>query len=228
MPFGGIIDPRLAVGGASAAVQPSISRSATSAVPLRSTHWAGRGILRALAWAWTRNPFAIAVFVFAFDFGILLAIRNWERGSLFVPWDNRTFAIGDSIFLPAYAGFAAMSLRSDPPVSALFRSKRWHLAVIAAGIALAVGLDLIAVGAGHTSVFAQFRPSKAYHTAIVPVLFYLLVSVLPLHLTRRSKAGTLALLALSCYLAISLVEIHYMARTSVEVAVARISGPFPV
>lgn len=224
----GVIDPRLAIGGAAAVGQIPAAYGLARPEQCNKTAWSGHASLLLLRWIWTRNPLAIAFFVFAIDFGVLLAIRMWEHGAVFMPWENRTFAIGDSVFLPAYAGLAALSFRNWPQANALFRSKGWHIAVICAGLALAVGLDLIAVGTGHTSVFAQFRPSKTYHTAIVPVLFYLLVSVLPLHFTRRSAAGTLALIALACYLSISLMEIHVMARTSVEVAAARFTGPFSV
>lgn len=167
-------------------------------------------------WRW--HPLAVAAFVFAVDFGTLLALRVFERGAFYLPWGNKTFLLGDSIFLPLYAGVAAIVVRRGVPPGNLYARRSWHLAVLAVGIGLALLMDLMTVAQGHISIFAQFQLSKTYHTAVFGVLFYLLVSVLPLQRPYRSWLGAAACLALACYLVIALVEIEPMAHQSFTTA----------
>lgn len=166
-------------------------------------------------WRW--HPALVAASILTLDFGILLVIRIVEHGAFFVPWDNRTFVIGDSICLPLYAGFVAIVLRSSRSSYRGFYTRvGWHVAVVGAALIFAVGLDLIAVGAGKTSVFESWRPSKTYHLVVSAVMFYLLVSVLPaaLHARRPLWAAALAMLSLGVYLAIATTQIQPMARES--------------
>lgn len=184
----------------------------------------GEGAVRAVGtlpprtaplWRW--HPAIVAASILLLDFGILLIIRIVEHGAFFVPWDNRTFVIGDSIFLPLYAGFVAMVLRSSRSSYRGFYTKLWwHVLVVVTAMVFAVALDLVAVGAGHTSVFESWRPSKTYHLVVSAVMFYLLVSVLPaaLHARRPLWAAALAMLSLGVYLAIATTQIQPMARES--------------
>ncbi len=56
-------------------------------------------------WKW--HPLVVASFTFAVDFGAIVLIRIiTKRNSLLPRW--WTFKVGDSVFLPAYAGFAAV------------------------------------------------------------------------------------------------------------------------
>ncbi len=178
-----------------------------------------RSVRRLLAvWHW--HPLAAAGFVLVVDFGMLLALRIFERGAFFLPWGNKTFLIGDSIFLPLYAGFTAVVVHRGAPPQNIYHRKWWHLVVLCAGVGLALLMDLMTVAEGHISIFARFQLSKMYHTFVFAVLFYLLVSVLPLHRPGRSWMAAAALLALACYLSIALFEIQPMARESFATAVA--------
>jgi hypothetical protein len=218
--------------GAAAAVQMSVACALHdpvggrvmigSAVAYAS---AERGRRTAACWlpVWHWHPVAVGAFVLVADFGVLLAIRMWEHGSFYFPWYNKTFVIGDSICLPLYAVFTAAVLRAargSSPALRFYHRPSWHVVVIVAAVVFAVGLDLVAVGAGHTSVFAAWRPSKAYHLVVSGVMFYLLVSVLPaaLHVRKPYWALGLALLSLGTYLAIATTQIEPMARTSLAQA----------
>lgn len=177
-----------------------------------------RSFLSAHTWrpaaVWRWHPLAVAAFVFAIDFGVLLTLRVFEHGAFFLPWGNKTFLIGDSVFLPLYAGLTAAVVRRGIPDGSLYHHRWWHLAVLGAGVGLALLMDLMTVAQGHTSIFVDFQLSKTYHTCVFGLLFYLLVSVLPLLRPYRSWAAALACLALACYLAIALVEIEPMAQQS--------------
>ena len=178
-----------------------------------------RIVHRSLAvWHW--HPLAAAAFVLVIDFGILLGLRIFERGAFYLPWGNKTFLIGDSVFLPLYACFTAMVVHRGAPPQNLYHRKWWHLAVLSAGVGSALLMDVMTVAQGHISIFARFQLSKTYHTCVFAVLFYLLISVLPLHRPGRSWVAAAALLALACYLSIALFEIQPMARESFATAVA--------
>lgn len=176
-------------------------------------------VRRCLAvWHW--HPLAVAAFVLVIDFGVLLALRIFERGAFYLPWGNKTFLIGDSVFLPLYAAFTAMVVRRGAAPQNLYHRRWWHFAVLGAGIALALLMDLMTVTEGHVSIFARFQLSKTYHTLVFAILFYLLVSVLPLHRPRRSWMAAAACVALAAYLSIAMFEIQPMARESVVTAMA--------
>jgi hypothetical protein len=176
---------------------------------------------RLLAAVWHWHPLAVAAFVFAIDFGTLLALRIFERGAFYLPWGNKTFLFGDSVFLPLYAGFTAVVVHRGVPAGNLYLRRWWHLAVLSAGVGIALLMDLMTVAQGHISIFAQYQLSKTYHTAVFGLLFYLLVSVLPLLLSRRRSWFTAgACLALGCYLSIALIEIQPMAEQSFATAMA--------
>lgn len=180
-----------------------------------------RSLRRVLLDVWRWHPFAAAGFVFVVDFCILLALRIFERGSFYLPWGNKTFLIGDSVFLPLYAGFTAVIVRRGVPPGNLYHRRSWHLAVLAVGLGTAILMDLMTVAQGHISVFARFQLSKMYHTCVFGILFYLLVSALPLVVRReRSWFNAFAVLALTCYLSIALIEIEPMARQSFTTAMA--------
>jgi hypothetical protein len=169
-------------------------------------------------WRW--HPLAVAAFVFCVDFGILLALRIFERGAFYLPWRNKTFLIGDSVFLPLYAGFTAVVIRRGVPAGNLYHRRWWHIAVLIAGVGIALLMDLMTVAQGHISIFAEFQLSKTYHTCVFGLLFYLLVSVLPLQRPDRSWFGAAACLALACYLSLALIEIQPMAERSFATAMA--------
>ena len=181
-------------------------------------------VRRSLAvWHW--HPLAVAAFVLVIDFGVLLALRIFERGAFYLPWGNKTFLIGDTVFLPLYAAFTAMVVRHGAPPQNIYHRRWWHVAVLGTGIGLALLMDLMTVAEGHVSIFARFQLSKTYHACVFAILFYLLVSVLPLHRPGRSWVAAAALLALAGYLSIALFEIQPMARESFATAMAFARAP---
>ena len=117
-----------------------------------------------------RSPAGLAAVVFFVDFGVLLALRNWERGDFYVPWGNKTFTIGDSVLLPAYAAFATVAVRQ--PVSRS-TARWWNPASLVGGLGLVAFLDAVAIAQGHSSVLSDPAPSKLYHALIVPFMFWL-------------------------------------------------------
>jgi hypothetical protein len=180
-----------------------------------------RGLRARLVNVWRWHPLAAAGFVFVIDFGILLALRIFERGAFYLPWGNKTFLIGDSVFLPLYAGFTAVIVRRGVPAGNLYHRRSWHIAVLLLGVGIAILMDLMTVAQGHWSIFTHYQLSKTYHTCVFGVLFYLLVSVLPLVVRReRSWFNAAACLALACYLSIALFEIQPMAQQSFATAMA--------
>ena len=170
----------------------------------------------------TEHPLAAALAVFAIDFGVLLAIRVWERGAFYIPWGNKTFSIGDSVCLPAYAAFATLAVRRAPGRRP---AKWWSLASVAGGLAVVVLLDMISIAQGHASVLASPAPSKAYHALIVPAVFWVLARRLPgVWAARGSRSSLLALAALACYFAISAMELHHSAGPTLRVAMAQVQS----
>jgi hypothetical protein len=178
-----------------------------------------------LVWRW--HPLAVALFVLLVDFGALFMIRAYEHGSFYMPWGNKTFLLGDSIFLPLYAGFASVVVHRTPAAhGGWYGSRVWHISVAVVGVFLALMMDLMATTEGHTSMFVEFRLSKAYHTVVFALLLYLLVSVLPVTIRgrRATWATTLALTALALYLAIAFIEIQPMASASAHAAAYGLTG----
>ena len=160
--------------------------------------------------------------VFFVDFGVLLALRNWERGDFYVPWGNKTFTIGDSVLLPAYAAFATVAVRQ--PVSRS-TARWWNPASLVGGLGLAAFLDAVAIAQGHSSVLSDPAPSKLYHALIAPFIFWLLVRLLPtVWAARGSRPALLALLALGGYLAICGVELHHSAGPTLGVAASGVES----
>ncbi len=124
-------------------------------------------------WGW--HPAVVALFVFAVDFGAIMAIRIFiERQFYWTRWWS--FRVGDTIGLPLYAGFATVVV-GNHEYHAFFTQVWWHVLLIAIGYMIAVSNQLNGLRTGFFTVKDLLIPSEAYHTLVFGFMFYLATSL---------------------------------------------------
>ena len=149
----------------------------------------------------------------------MVALRSYSRGEVFIEADNLTLLWGDALFLPAYAGVSSLIIRRHRGPKGIYGKRWWHLLVLILGFGLSAWIEITTVRAGCWGMTeGTYQVSKIYHRFIFGVIFYLLVSVLPLVTSWKRPLGipNLASLFLLCYLAVAWWEMRPLAQDSVQ------------
>jgi hypothetical protein len=165
-------------------------------------------------WEW--HPLLVGIFVFVIDFGAIAAIRVLQSRSNLMH-SSETYLYGDSLALPVFAvGMAVVVQHGDAGLPSFFRSRRWHLLVLATGCLLALAVDGGALIQGTHSVFVNPTPSKVYHTFVFVPMFYLVASALPVLFQQRRPllAVSASLGGLSLYLLLAIADLRLGAGTA--------------
>jgi hypothetical protein len=123
------------------------------------------------------SPFTAALVVFAVDFGVIGSLMCLEGRP---PWARhlaKSFTVNDSTFLPLFTAMAVIILKRGPRLHGFYTSKKWHYAVLCAGIALSISTEIQAMMLRQYSAGQEMSPSKIWHTLIYCIIFYWMVSV---------------------------------------------------
>lgn len=144
-------------------------------------------------WSWWQ-VFAFCLLV---NWGAILVIMRLERlGWGYLPGTRirigrgmrqffPSFIYGD-LFLPIGIASSAVILRHFDSPDAWYASRWWNWLVLAAGIAISLLFEVLAVGGKRFTLKQEFAPSKIWHTLVFALLFYLAVmTVIPLFVTHE-------------------------------------------
>ncbi len=121
-------------------------------------------------WRW--RPVSVGLLVFALDFGAIMFIRIVIENQLYLSrwW---SFRVGDSVFLPLYAAFAAVIInRQADRLSGLAARPWYHVFLLVFGVVLSILIEVDAIHAGRDPRIT-WLPSQLWHTAIFGLVFYL-------------------------------------------------------
>lgn len=150
---------------------------------------------------WRMKAWFIGLIVFLADFGTILGLRVLlEHKLYFSRW--KAYWLGDSIFLPLYAAFAATAFNHAVPKGKWYTSTWYHLLFLPLGMLISVLWQYSEIKAGHISPEVNALPSEMWHTTIRGVgIWFIGQSFLALIFgPKKTKwAFRLALLSLGGY-----------------------------
>ncbi len=137
------------------------------------------------------GPYVAACTTFFVLFGITypLLCLHWGRlVRLRRMYTN--FTINDTLVYPIYMATATSLLAAHPQINNQWKSASWHYGVFATGVVLALVICWWEVRTGKYSLKTQWVPWKIWHTIIFPVVFYWIVSTMPVVLSLKDPLGT--------------------------------------
>lgn len=137
------------------------------------------------------GPYVSAGVTFFVLFGITypLLCKDWGR---LVPFRRMytNFTINDTVVYPVYMATAASVLGANPYIDSQWKSAFWHYGVFTAGVVLSLMICWWEVRAGKYTSRTQWTAWKVWHTLIFPVVFYWIVSTVPMVLAQKNIFGT--------------------------------------
>lgn len=114
------------------------------------------------------------------DFGVL-AFSWWALERVWYRQYFRSNLIGDTIGLPAIAGFTTVILTHLPNrrIQAWYTTTWWYLGVLGVGVVIIAAVTYMELHTGNFNWKQEVSPSKAWHTLAWPAFFWILVAPAP-------------------------------------------------
>ncbi|HEV7449621.1 MAG TPA: hypothetical protein VGP13_03750 [Candidatus Paceibacterota bacterium] len=139
------------------------------------------GSLPVLGLIYNYGPYAAAAFLFLINPGTGWLLMHIEARVGGTPPGNRPHYLaelwGERVFLPLCIGCAVFILQKAPVVKdGWYTHWLWHVAMLAAGVYLSYWLEKGALKGDQYTLAQEKSPAKAWHTFILPFVFYWLAS----------------------------------------------------
>jgi hypothetical protein len=136
------------------------------------------GGLPVLSSIFDHGPLGAALIMIVADFGLVCAFMLLEG---IPPWQRshyKTFLWNDTIFIPLYLYVVTALLERGAAHSGWYTSNYWHYALLCAGCAASIAIEVGAVKGGQYTLSQEFSPSKLWHTLIFGIVAYWILSTL--------------------------------------------------
>ncbi len=163
--------------------------------------------LSALFYIWGWSPVLAGLFIFGVDFLVVILLRILlEKKFYWGKWWS--FKFGDSLILPLYFIAGALLMQTITfPTHTIYDHVWWHVLTASFGYISIFIIEMNLVRKKFYTVEHQFVASHIYHSAIFGLLFYLVVSVLPIILTHLgSLYSQIALASLAGHIALVIID----------------------
>lgn len=121
---------------------------------------------------WDFHPLLVWLFVFIIDFGMVMSITAFkDREIYFGRWWS--FRIGDTVGLPALAGFGAVVVSSGD-FHGFYTQWPWHVGMLFLGVFLSFRLNYNNLKSGQYTWKDVKHPAEIYHSIVMVFMVYFL------------------------------------------------------